>query len=183
MKKYFKHTLGLVLAVVTFVAIGCSSTKAKNPSEDQNSASSSQSTTGASQSMTDQTAASTPASDTLEGCVFKRHTELYLEPANGGAATKISSSGKDVSSNVGQNVRLSGNTQNSSSSSGSSSGNTSGSSSGNTSGSSSGNMSGSSSGTSASGEPEFVVTRVDVVAKECPSDIQSRVDQDKKSKK
>jgi hypothetical protein len=167
MKKYLKQTLGVVLAVATLVAIGCSSTKAKNPSEDQSSASSRQSTTGASQSTTDQTASSTPASDTLEGCVFKRHTELYLEPANGGAATKISSSGKDVSSNVGQNVRLSGNTQNSASSSGSSSG----------------NMSGSSSGTSASGEPEFVVTRVDVVAKECPADIQSRVDQDKKSKK
>jgi hypothetical protein len=166
MKKYLKQTLGVVLAVATLVAIGCSSTKAKNPSEDQNSASSSQSATGASQSTTDQTASSTPASDTLEGCVFKRHTELYLEPANGGAATKISSSGKDVSSNVGQNVRLSGSSQNSSAS-----------------GNSSGNMSGSSSGTSASGEPEFVVTRVDVVAKECPADIQSRVDQDKKSKK
>jgi len=166
MKKYFKQTLGVVLAVVTFVAIGCSSTKAKNASE-ENPAASSQSTTGASQSTTDQTAASTPAAESLEGCVFKRHTEIYLEPANGGAATKISSSGKDVSSNVGQNVRLSGNTQNSASSSGSSSG----------------NMSGSSSGTSASGEPEFVVTRVDVVAKECPADIQSRVDQDKKSKK
>jgi hypothetical protein len=175
MKNYFKYTLGVILAVATFVSIGCSSTKAKNPSADQNSGSSSQSTTGASQSTTDQTAASTPGSDTLEGCVFKRHTELYLEPANGGAATKISSSGKDVSTNVGQNVRLSGNTQNSASSSGSSSGNTSS--------SSSGNMSGSSSGNSASGEPEFVVTRVDVVAKECPADIQSRVDQDKKSKK
>lgn len=167
MKKYFKQTLGVVLAVVTFVAIGCSSTKAKNASDEQSGAASSQSTTGASQSTTDQTAASTPAAETLEGCVFKRHTEIYLEPANGGTATKISSSGKDVSSNVGQNVRLSGNTQNSASSSGSSSG----------------NMSGSSSGTSASGEPEFVVTRVDVVAKECPADIQSRVDQDKKSEK
>src|SRR6266436_3046907 len=167
MRKYFKQTLGMVLAAATFVAIGCSSTKAKNPSEDQNSASSSQSTTGASQSTTDQTASSTPSSDTLEGCVFKRQTEIYLEPANGGTATKISSSGKDVSSSVGQNVRLSGNTQNPASSPGSSSG----------------NMSGSSSGTSASGEPEFVVTRVDVVAKECPADIQSRVDQDKKSKK
>ena len=166
MKKYFKRTLGVVLAVVTFVAIGCSSTKAKNSSDEQSGSASSQSTAGSSQSTTDQTAAST-GNDMLEGCVFKRHTELYLEPANGGTATKISSSGKDVSSNVGQNVRLSGNTQNSASSSGSSSG----------------NMSGSSSGNSASGEPEFVVTRVDVVAKECPSDIQSRVDQDKKSKK
>jgi len=123
-------------------------------------------TTGASQSTTDQTAASTPGSETLEGCVFKRHTELYLESASGGTATKISSSGNDVSSNVGQNVRLTGSNQNSAASSGSSSG----------------NMSGSSSGTSASGEPEFVVTRVDVVAKECPADIQSKVDQDKKKK-
>ena len=160
MKNYFKYTMGVILAIATFVSIGCSSTKAKNPSADQNSGSSSQSTT-------DQTAASTPGTDTLEGCVFKRETDLYLEPANGGAATKISSSGKDVSSNVGQNVRLSGNTQNSASSSGSSSG----------------NASGSSSGNGASGEPEFVVTRVDVVAKECPADIQSRVDQDQKSKK
>ena len=163
MKKYFKPTLGVVLAIATLVLIGCSSTKAKNAADEQSSAGASQTTT--SQSTTDQTAASTPAADTLEGCVFKRHTEIYLEPASGGAATKISSSGKDVSSNVGQNVRLSGNTQNPSST-----------------GSSSGNMSGSSTG-SASGEPEFVVTRVDVVAKECPADIQSRVDQDKKSKK
>ena len=162
MKKYFKPTLGVVLAIATL--IGCSSTKAKNAADEQSSAGASQTTT--SQSTTDQTAASTPAADTLEGCVFKRHTEIYLEPASGGAATKISSSGKDVSANVGQNVRLSGNTQNPSST-----------------GSSSGNMSGSSTGTNASGEPEFVVTRVDVVAKECPADIQSRVDQDKKSKK
>jgi len=171
MKKYFKQTLGVVLAVVTFVAIGCSSTKAKNRAEEQSStgSSQSQSTTGSSQSSTDQTAASTPAGDSLEGCVFKRHTELYLEPANGGTATKISSSGKDVSSNVGQNVKLTGSTQSGSQAS--------------STGSTSGNMSGSSSGTSASGEPEFVLTKVDVVAKECPADVQSRIDQEKKSNK
>src|SRR5882724_9253731 len=166
MKKYFKPTLGVVLAIAALVSIGCSSTKAKNASE-ENPAASSQATTGASQSTTDQTAASTPSAETLEGCIFKRHTEIYLEPASGGTATKISSSGKDVSANVGQNVRLSGNTQSAQ---------------GSSTGSATGNMSGSSSA-NASGEPEFVVTRVDIVAKECPADIQSRVDQDKKSKK
>jgi hypothetical protein len=96
-----------------------------------------------------------------------------LEPATGGAPTKVSSSGKDVSSNVGQHVRLTGSNQASSQG---------GSQTSSSSGSSTGNMSGSSTG-SASAEPEFVVTRVDVVAKECPADVQSRVNQDKKSKK
>ena len=170
MKKYFVHTLGVVLAIATFLSIGCSSTKAKNASSEQNSGSS-QSTTGSSQSTTDQTASSTAGSDMLEGCVFKRHTELYLEPASGGAATKISSSGKDVSSNVGQNVKLSGTNQ-SGSQSGSQTSST---------GTSGGTMTGSSA--SSTGEPEFVVTKVDVVAKECPADIQSRIDQDKKTNK
>lgn len=167
MKRYFKHTLGLVLAVATFVSIGCSSTKAKNPAEEQNTGSS-QTTTGTSQT-TDQTAASTAGSETLEGCVFKRETEIYVQPLSGGPAKKVSSSGKDVSANEGQSVRLSGSTQ--SASQGGSQ----------TSSTASGSTSGSSTG--ASGEPEFAVTRVDVVAKECPADVQSQIDQDKKKNK
>ena len=119
MKNYFKYTLGVTLAIATFVSIGCSSTKAKNPSETRTRHIEPVDYRG--QPVDDGPDGREHAGgETLEGCVFKRHTELYLEPANGGAATKISSSGKDVSSNVGQNVRLSGNTQNSASSSGSS---------------------------------------------------------------
>jgi hypothetical protein len=174
MKNYHVRIVGLILAIATFVSIGCSSTKAKNRAEEQSTtgSSQSQSTTGSSQSSTDQTAASTAGNETLEGCVFKRETDLYVEPISGGPAKKVSSSGKDVSSNVGQHVNLTGSTQ--APSQGSSPTGTSG---------STGTSGGSMAGSSSSNEPEFVVTRVDVAAKECPADVQSKIDQEKKSKK
>jgi len=87
-------------------------------------------------------------------------------PANGDK-TRVSAGGQDLNSHMGEEVKLSGKQGGSQSSSPNSA--------------SSASAGGPSAG--ASNDNQFVVTKVDVVAHTCPTDIQSRIDQDKKKSK
>jgi hypothetical protein len=123
-------------------------------SQPQSSQSSPQSSQSSSQNNDQQT---------LDGCLVREEHAIYLMPASGDK-TRLSSGGQDLSSHMGEEVKLSGNQSGSQSSSPNSA--------------SSASAGGSSAG--ASDDNQFVVTKVDVVAHTCPTDIQGRIDQDKK---
>jgi hypothetical protein len=105
--------------------------------------------------------ASAGNAQSVEGCVIRRESAFYIQPATGDK-TKLNSGGQDLDSHVGKNVRVSGNMNNS--------------------GSQSGNAQSSTGATgtdTGAAEPELLVTRVDVIADSCPPEIQRRADADK----
>jgi hypothetical protein len=110
--------------------------------------------------QTSQSSSQNNDQQTLDGCLVREEHAIYLMPANGDK-TRVSAGGQDLNSHMGEEVKLSGKQGGSQSSSPNSS----------------------SSASAASNDNQFVVTKVDVVAHTCPTDIQSRIDQDKKKSK
>ncbi|MCU1287254.1 MAG: hypothetical protein JWO13_3604 [Acidobacteriales bacterium] len=159
MRKYAGNSIALILTVASFVTVasGCSKVQSKSAND---SAQTGQSSSASSQDQNSQT---------VEGCVVKRETAYYIQPATGDQM-RVSSSGQDLSANVGQHVRATGTSSTNTQSS--------------TSGGMSGTQSSSTgtSGSSSSNEPELLVTKVDVVAQSCPPDIQNRIDKQNRSK-
>src|SRR5258707_8082131 len=56
--------------------------------------------------------ASAANAQTVEGCVIRRESAFYIQPATGDK-TKLNSGGQDLDTHVGHNVRVSGNMNNS----------------------------------------------------------------------
>jgi hypothetical protein len=115
------------------------------------------------QTQSSQSSADTGQQQTMEGCIVRRETAFYIQPASG-PQTKLNagSSGQNLSSHEGQHVRVTGNQ-----------------------GATSGQTSSSSQTSTASGatsaEPELLITKIDVVADQCPAAIQNQIEQQKKS--
>jgi hypothetical protein len=152
MRKYDVHKIGLVVAMAIFIALasGCGKVQSRERGAKEQSGQS----------------ASAGNTQTVEGCVIRRESAYYIQPATGDK-TKLNSGGQDLDSHVGKNVRVSGNMNNSGSQSGNAQSST--------------GPGGTTGGTSETGaaEPELLVTRVDVIADTCPADIQRRADADK----
>jgi hypothetical protein len=100
---------------------------------------------------------------TVEGCIVRRESAFYIQPASG-SQTKLNagSSGQNLSSHEGQHVRITGNQTPSS-------------------GQASSSQTSTAAGAGASTEPELLITRIDVVEDQCPPAIQSQIEQQKKS--
>jgi hypothetical protein len=95
--------------------------------------------------------------ETIEGCIVKRETAFYIQPTSGAPATQLNAGGQNLSSHVGQQVRISGTRENNT----------------NTSQTASGSQTSTGmSNSSAAGD--LLVSRVDVVAATCPADTQGR---------
>ena len=94
-----------------------------------------------------------PGEQTIEGCIVKQSTTYYIQPTSGGSPTKLSAS-SDVASHEGHDVVVHGSKQ---SSAASGAGNTSPS-------SAAGGQS-----SSSSADQTFNVTRVDMIATNCPA--------------
>lgn len=114
----------------------------------QSSSSSGTTQSGSSDTQMQQSQASDSSQgNSIEGCIVKRETAFYIQPKSG-PATRLNAGSQDLSSHVGQDVRVTGSTEDKSSAS------------------SSQGSAGSSTSTSAEGD--FLVSRVDVVAATCP---------------
>lgn len=169
MRKYAVYSIRLVFTVASLIAVssGCSKVQSQSPNSQtgQSSGQSSQSATGQSSQSSSSASGN---QQTVEGCVVREHSTIYLQPASGDKV-KLSSSDQDLSSQVGKDVRATG---------------TMGSSGSSTSGSTGSTSSPSSAGTSGSADnaDALVVTRVDVVDQTCPPDIQKRIDSDKQNR-
>ncbi|MCU1307761.1 MAG: hypothetical protein JWN45_2456 [Acidobacteriaceae bacterium] len=147
MRKYDVHKIGLVVAMAILIALasGCGKMQSRERGAKEQGGQS----------------ASAGNAQTVEGCVIRRESAFYIQPA-AGDKTKLNSGGQDLDSHVGKNVRVSGNMNNSGSQSGNAQSPT--------------GATGTDTGTA---EPELLVTRVDVIADTCPPDIQRRADADK----
>ena len=165
MRNHVVRSIALVFTVASLIAVssGCSKVRSQ-PSNSQTDQSSGQ-TSGQSSG---QSSTSASNQQTVEGCVVREHSTIYVQPATGDRV-KVSSSDQDLNSQVGKNVRATG-TMGSS---------TSGSSSGSTGSTSSQSSTGA--GGSADNADALLVTKVDVVDQTCPPDIQKRIDSDKKN--
>ena len=131
----------VLLTVLMFCAFAAFAQN--NPSSPPNSAP--QSAQGTSQTGT------SAGEQTIDGCIVKKSTTYYIQPSSG-SPTKLSAS-SDVASHVGHHVVVHGSQQ---SSSAANAGNT------NPSSAASGQSSGS------SADQTFNVTRVDMIATNCP---------------
>jgi hypothetical protein len=148
MQKMIQLIVLMVVSTVAIAAARTGSAQANSPSQ------SSQSSDQSSQSSTSQSS----DNQNIEGCLVREEHAIYLMPATGDKVQVSSSGNQDLNSHMGEDVRLSGssnqgNSQSTSSTSGSS--------------------------TSGGNEPQFVVTRIDAVSHTCPKNIQDRIDQDK----
>jgi hypothetical protein len=148
MQKYFVHNIGLVVAMGILIALasGCGKVQSRERAAKEQGGQS----------------ASAGNAQTVEGCVIRRESAYYIQPATGDK-TKLNSGGQDLDSHVGHNVRVSGNMNNSPSPSGSAQ-------------SSGGTVGASDTGTA---EPELLVSRVDMISESCPPEIQKKADADK----
>ena len=130
---------------VTYLAM-CLALAATMWAQSSNSSDTTQS--GSSNTQMRQSQSSDNGQNSIEGCIVKRETAFYIQPKSG-PATQLDAGSQDLNSHVGQDVRVTGSQQSSSSSQ---------------------TSTGASSGTSAQGD--FLVSRVDVVAAACPTDTQ-----------
>jgi len=154
MRKYTESKI-VLLVVALLVSLGCSKERAASASNEQQSGQTS-STGQTPDQSTSATSSQTGQQAQVEGCVVKRQTDLYIQPA-AGDQMKVNAGGQDVASHVGQNVRLTGKQGSSSASS------------------TSGTSGQTGSSQAAGGGEEFLVTRVDVVAEECPPEIKAKI--------
>ena len=148
MQKLIQLIVLMAVSTVAIAAVRTGSAQANSPSQ------SSQSSAQSSQSSNSQSS----DNQSIEGCLVREEHAIYLMPATGDKVQVSSAGNQDLNSHMGEDVRLSGSSNQGNSQSTSQT-----------------------SSTSASGgnEPQFVVTRVDAVTHTCPKNIQDRIDQDK----
>lgn len=107
-----KKHLSIFLIAPIFFALSALGQSSDQSSATQNSASSVQnsSSAAANQSANDQSAASSgsaSAGESMEGCVVKQETDYFIQPVNGNRL-HLNAQSTDLSSYVGQDVRVHG---------------------------------------------------------------------------
>ncbi|HWR35771.1 MAG TPA: hypothetical protein VN622_07900 [Clostridia bacterium] len=149
-----KRTIVLLVFMVVVSALAATAQTYGSSTSNQ----SSQPQTSQSQSTAGQTGAmgqaGTAQSNVLEGCVVQAERDYYIQPIGGGDRVKLSG-GQDMSSHVGQHVRLEGTTQK-------------GSSAGESSSAASTGAAGTT-GAPSKAMTAFEVTRVDMISQTCPT--------------
>jgi hypothetical protein len=202
MRKYLTVLITAgALTLFTAAAASQSSSPSSNNGNSASSTQSSQSDSGVSSSnsssMNNESSASAGSQKTLEGCIVKENTDYFLQPLTG-QREKLNSR-EDLSSKVGQNVRVQGNEQNETASNSGSNGwgsgehTTTGSASAETRNNTAGSIAGNAGSPNATGTPSssannsngkvFEVTKVQTISKSCPAKTQNQMNQQQNPQK